>query len=139
MVIVDKNQFDAAPNALTVQEALNKTAAARKIGNLKVDSESLKVGEPETSSAAGEEGGRREDPNVKLYVVVACIAALVLVAIVQASCTIFKMSRRGSSVQKVRPETTAWPPVMETRACPTHTHLQCPVPTPTPTCTYTYT
>ena len=43
------------------------------------------------------------DPNVKLYVVVACIAALVLVAIIQASCTIFKMSRRGSSVQKVRP------------------------------------
>ena len=41
------------------------------------------------------------DPNVKLYVVVACIAALVLVAIIQASCTIFKMSRRGSSVQKV--------------------------------------
>jgi len=39
-------------------------------------------------------------PNVKLYVVVACIAALVLVAIIQASCTIFKMSRRGSSVQK---------------------------------------
>merc|ERR1719373_827287 len=30
----------------------------------------------------------------------ACIAALVLVAIIQASCTIFKMSRRGSSVQK---------------------------------------
>ena len=143
MVIVDKNQFDAAPNALTVQEALNKTAAARKIGNLKVDSESLKVGEPETSSAAGGEGGRREDPNVKLYVVVACIAALVLVAIVQASCTIFKMSRRGSSVQKVRPRTTDWSPVMATRACSTHTHLQCPVPTPTPTpnptCTYTYT
>ena len=43
-----------------------------------------------------------ERANVKLYVVVACIAALVLVAIIQASCTIFKMSRRGSSVQKVR-------------------------------------
>ena len=39
---------------------------------------------------------------MKLYVVVACIGALVLVAIIQASCTIFKMSRRGSSVQKVR-------------------------------------
>ena len=43
----------------------------------------------------------QKDPNEKLYVVVACIAALVLVAIIQASCTIFKMSRRGSSVQKV--------------------------------------
>ena len=43
-----------------------------------------------------------ERANVKLYVVVACIAALVLVAIIQASCTIFKMSRRGSSLQKVR-------------------------------------
>ena len=56
-------------------------------------------------STEGESKGRElsnaQVPNVKLYVVVACIAALVLVAIIQASCTIFKMSRRGSSVQKV--------------------------------------
>ena len=49
----------------------------------------------------GRELSNAQLPNVKLYVVVACIAALVLVAIIQASCTIFKMSRRGSSVQKV--------------------------------------
>ena len=49
----------------------------------------------------GRELTNKQVPNVKLYVVVACIAALVLVAIIQASCTIFKMSRRGSSVQKV--------------------------------------
>ena len=48
---------------------------------------------------------KKKDPNDKLYVVVACIAALVLVAIIQASCTIFKMSRRGSSVQKVKQRT----------------------------------
>ena len=56
----------------------------------------------ETINTKSERDEAREaDPNVKLYVVVACIAALVLVAIIQASCTIFKMSKRGSSVQKV--------------------------------------
>ena len=50
----------------------------------------------------GDDTDNQKDPNEKLYVVVACIAALVLVAIIQASCTIFKMSRRGSSVQKVK-------------------------------------
>ena len=55
-----------------------------------------------TNQDEGKDDARQADPNVKLYVVVACIAALVLVAIIQASCTIFKMSRRGSSVQKVK-------------------------------------
>ena len=70
-----------------------------------MDSSSLSTDDPVSSGA---EQGKTLDsatsgppPNVKLYVVVACIAALVLVAIIQASCTIFKMSKRGSSVHKV--------------------------------------
>merc|ERR1711881_304799 len=72
-----------------------------KIGNLEVDPSSLSVDgvqAPDESEPRDLSNG--QVPNVKLYVVVACIAALVLVAIIQASCTIFKMSRRGSSVQK---------------------------------------
>ena len=143
MVIVDKNEFDAElegnPEALTVQEALNRTVRSRRVGGLAVDTESLRVGEtgenvkmiisvrmtigchcnlysfylfspdldPDVAVTTNvktkddDASKTAERANVKLYVVVACIAALVLVAIIQASCTIFKMSRRGSSVQKV--------------------------------------
>jgi len=103
MIIVDKNEFEAVPEseALTVEEALQKTVEGGKIGNLEVDPPSLSVDgvqAPDESEPRDLSNG--QVPNVKLYVVVACIAALVLVAIIQASCTIFKMSRRGSSVQK---------------------------------------
>ena len=36
--------------------------------------------------------------STKLYIVIACIAALVLVAVVQASCTIYKMATKPSNV-----------------------------------------
>ena len=49
MVIVDKNEFDTGlegdPEALTVQEALNRTVRSRRVGGLAVDTESLRVGE----------------------------------------------------------------------------------------------
>ena len=49
MVIVDKNEFDTElegnPEALTVQEALNRTVRSRRVGGLAVDTESLRVGE----------------------------------------------------------------------------------------------
>ena len=49
MVIVDKNEFDAElegnPEALTVEEALNRTVRARRVGGLTADTESLTVGE----------------------------------------------------------------------------------------------
>merc|ERR1712183_297834 len=102
MVIVDKNEFEAVPEALTVEQALQQTVEGGKIGNLAVDPKSLSLDGVVTTDNEneGRELTNKQVPNVKLYVVVACIAALVLVAIIQASCTIFKMSRRGSSVQK---------------------------------------
>merc|ERR1712203_1192519 len=83
-------------------QALQLTVNGGKIGNLHVDPNSLSLdGVVSTEDESkGRELSNAQVPNVKLYVVVACIAALVLVAIIQASCTIFKMSRRGSSVQK---------------------------------------
>ena len=53
-----------------------------------------------TSSGSGvEEEGFLN--STKMYIIIACIAALVLVAMIQACCTIYKMSKK-SSVQKVR-------------------------------------
>jgi hypothetical protein len=43
VVIVDKNEFEAVPEALTVEEALQQTVEGGKIGNLRVDRESLSL------------------------------------------------------------------------------------------------
>ena len=40
-MIVDKNQFDAEPEPLTVEEALKETVKGGKIEHLQVDAESL--------------------------------------------------------------------------------------------------
>jgi len=102
LVIVDQATFESEAEPLTVKQALTKAVARKRIGTLQVEPSSLSLDQSFTDGGADE--GRdlkvAETPNVKLYVVVACIAALVLVAIIQASCTIFKMSRRGSSVHK---------------------------------------
>ena len=56
--------------------------------------------EPETKESA-------EDEDIgfftgtKLYIVIACIAALTLVAIVQIGCTVYKMAHKSSSGSKV--------------------------------------
>ena len=47
------------------------------------------------------EGDKTWFTGTKLYIIIACISALVLVAIVQASCTIYKMARKGSGSSKV--------------------------------------
>ena len=43
VVIVDKNEFDAVPEALTVEEALRQTVEGGRIGNLAVDPNSLSL------------------------------------------------------------------------------------------------
>jgi hypothetical protein len=41
--------------------------------------------------------------TISLYCVIGCIIVLVIIAIIQASCTIYKVSRKSpSSVNKVR-------------------------------------
>lgn len=102
MVVVDETEFESANDPLTVETALKNSVALKRIGGYPVDPGSLVVGETRTTynEDKAADSSIEANPNVKLYVVVACIAALVVVAIIQASCTIFKMTRRGSSVQK---------------------------------------
>jgi len=103
-VILNKEVYEAEADSLTVKDALERSVEKGKIGHHSVDPASLRLEDVVEKNTIG--SGEARDlpdsavPNVKLYVVVACIAALVLVAIVQASCTVFKMSRRGSSVHK---------------------------------------
>lgn len=55
--------------------------------------------------------------STKLYIVIACIAALVLVAIVQASCTIYKMTRKSSTSSKVCKVFVFSPKKLQVGAC----------------------
>jgi len=103
VIILNKEVFEAEAEKEAVKEALERSVEKGKIGHHSVDPSSLKLQDAVEQNQPTEEPRSLPDsavPNVKLYVVVACIAALVLVAIVQASCTVFKMSRRGSSVHK---------------------------------------
>jgi len=105
VVVVDKEQFEKGGEneveKLTVETALQETVEGGRVGNLFVDPQSLTMGEAKSTIVnAPEDSTEKMEPNIKLYVVVACIAALVLVAIMQASCTIYKLTRRGSSVHK---------------------------------------
>ena len=43
VVILDKNDFEAQPEAITVEEALQKAVDGGKIGNLAVDPKSLSL------------------------------------------------------------------------------------------------
>ena len=41
--------------------------------------------------------------STKLYIVIACIASLVFIAILQACCTIYKMSKKSSAKRVIFP------------------------------------
>jgi len=104
MVLVDKNVFEDANEPMSVKKALEEIVESEKIGGIySVDPKSLDLKDPVARNVApadNEQGGSKSKLNVKLYVVIACIGALVLVAVIQATCTIYKISRKGSSVQK---------------------------------------
>jgi len=98
IIVLDKNTFEGEDNKLTVEKALKDTVSGGRVGSLNVDPESLTMGEA-VSTAGDDRESRSKDgqqPSVKLYIVVACIAALVLVAVMQASCTIYKLTKRPS-------------------------------------------
>ena len=106
-----------------VHEILQESVRSGKVGNLKVDPGSL-VFEPLSckcdtliptisdfsfavtsnivqNTASDEKDGFFNLSEAKLYSVLGCIAALILVAIVQASCTIYKAASKSSSSHKV--------------------------------------
>merc|ERR1739848_47677 len=105
VVVIDKEAHEAnTDDSMTAQQALKNAANKGSIGNLKVDPASLSLKEPVSSEPKDQ--AAEEDENIgfftgtKLYIVIACIAALTLVAIVQIGCTIYKMANKPSSGSK---------------------------------------
>ncbi|CAG0884808.1 unnamed protein product [Darwinula stevensoni] len=113
IVIMDKEKSgDKEKVQEMVEAALQREVHSGQVGNLRVDPQYLKVGQPQVSlaSSADSPAGLSEE-QIRLYAVIACIGALVLIAIIQASYSIYRMKRRpsGPKVQKERLITnSAW-------------------------------
>ena len=104
IVIVDQKAYEAKEAATpTVEEAILDTFSEGRVGALKVEPDSLVVKAPVVSEPSAPEDGDADGEtfltSTKLYIVVACIAALVFVALVQASCTIYKMCKKSRQVK----------------------------------------
>lgn len=56
---------------------------------------------PNRESEARDDFESLEPINMEFYFMVACVAALILVVVIQASC-IIKMSRRNTALKKVK-------------------------------------
>ncbi|XP_030757105.1 uncharacterized protein LOC115882976 isoform X4 [Sitophilus oryzae] len=84
-----------------VHKIVQESVGSGRVGNLKVDPQYL-VFEPQSRTtnlipdADGStiSSGWFDMPSTKLYIVLGCIAALVLVALVQAGCTVYKATGR---------------------------------------------
>uniref|UniRef100_A0AAR5QG25 Uncharacterized protein n=2 Tax=Dendroctonus ponderosae TaxID=77166 RepID=A0AAR5QG25_DENPD len=92
-----------------VHKAVQESVGSGRIGNLKVDPRYL-VFEPQSltsnivpdSDGSTVSSGFFDMPSTKLYIVLGCIAALVLVALVQAGCTVYRATgRRNANRHKV--------------------------------------
>nr|CAD7200768.1 unnamed protein product [Timema douglasi] len=108
-LIVDKAQFEKGRSLETesvnpVEKALLDTVSTGRVGALTVNPEYL-VFEPQelTSSIPVEESPDRGGvllSTTKLYIVIGCIGALVLIAVIQAACTIYRTVRNPATHNK---------------------------------------
>ncbi|XP_053620330.1 uncharacterized protein LOC128680882 isoform X2 [Plodia interpunctella] len=96
------------------QRVVRDTLAQGKVGNLNVDPEFL-VFEPQSlisnRPSEDEEGNARMFfglAETKLYVVVGCVAALILVAVLQAGCTLYRSRSSGSKTKDQLIPNAAW-------------------------------
>ncbi|XP_060807673.1 uncharacterized protein LOC106141451 isoform X2 [Amyelois transitella] len=96
------------------ERVVRDTLAQGKVGNLNVDPEFL-VFEPQSllsnrPEVEGEGNARTFFglAETKLYVVVGCVAALVLVALLQAACTLYRTRSTGSHNKEQLIPNAAW-------------------------------
>ena len=111
MVTVDKTEYDSREDeSATVEEALREAVAGGKVGSLSVEPDSLRLEAPVVTAGstggdgAGGEGEKGFFHSKKFYIIVACLGALLVVAVIQAICTCHKMSKKAAATNKVKKE-----------------------------------
>ncbi|XP_063986455.1 uncharacterized protein LOC135167306 isoform X2 [Diachasmimorpha longicaudata] len=111
-LILDKNEAKGralrpSDTVAVAERALRGALLTGRVGSLTVDPQHLFVRAPLSNDLADElddDSIRSNDllmGATKLYVVIGCVAALVAVALLQASCTVYKATRKRTTKERL--------------------------------------
>ncbi|XP_020710533.2 uncharacterized protein LOC105690351 isoform X4 [Athalia rosae] len=111
-LILDKNESKG--RALRPEDteamargALKETLSTGQVGSLRVDPQYLVFKSPQINDITDEDGDSGPSAtgiflsSTKLYIVVGCVAALVALALLQATCTLYRSRKRTSKDQLI--------------------------------------
>ncbi|XP_076377238.1 uncharacterized protein LOC143259370 [Megalopta genalis] len=112
-LILDKNEIKGrslkpVDTSAAAEKALKEALLDGKVGALSVDPQYLIVKAPRVNDLIGEDADEGSsftsdlflDPT-KLYIVVGCVAALLALVLLQASCTLYRSSRRRTTKDRL--------------------------------------
>ncbi|XP_050076124.1 uncharacterized protein LOC126563522 [Anopheles maculipalpis] len=115
-ILVDKEMKDGTKNPLaddpaklelTLHNLMVNNLSSGKVGALSVDPSYLEFTQLEGQASAPKEEYDLLPAGVRLYLILGCIAGLVFIAIVQATCTIIKTRRTNRLKDQLIPN-SAW-------------------------------
>ncbi|XP_078043273.1 DOMON-like domain-containing protein nahoda isoform X2 [Augochlora pura] len=112
-LILDKNEVKGrslkpVDTSAAAEKALKEALVDGKVGALSVDPQYLIIKAPRVNDLMGEDTDEGSsftsdlflDPT-KLYIVVGCVAALLALVLLQASCTLYRSSRRRTTKDRL--------------------------------------
>uniref|UniRef100_A0AAG5DA54 Microtubule-associated protein tau n=1 Tax=Anopheles atroparvus TaxID=41427 RepID=A0AAG5DA54_ANOAO len=115
-ILVDKEQKDGSRNVLvddpaklelTIHNLMVNNLSSGKVGAFSVDPTYLEFTQLEGQASSPKEEYELLPAGVRLYLILGCIAALVFIAIIQATCTIIKTQRTNRLKDQLIPN-SAW-------------------------------
>ncbi|XP_046483406.1 uncharacterized protein nahoda isoform X3 [Neodiprion pinetum] len=111
-LILDKNEekgraLRPEDTEAIARGALNETLVTGRVGTLRVDPQYLVFKAPQITDISDEDEASSPSTtglllgSTKLYVIVGCVAALVALALLQATCTLYRSRKRTSKDQLI--------------------------------------
>ncbi|XP_046620830.1 uncharacterized protein LOC124305432 isoform X3 [Neodiprion virginianus] len=111
-LILDKNEekgraLRPEDTEAMARGALNETLVTGRVGTLRVDPQYLVFKAPQITDISDEDEASSPSTtglllgSTKLYVIVGCVAALVALALLQATCTLYRSRKRTSKDQLI--------------------------------------
>uniref|UniRef100_A0A182FFV1 DOMON domain-containing protein n=1 Tax=Anopheles albimanus TaxID=7167 RepID=A0A182FFV1_ANOAL len=115
-ILVDKEMKNGSRNALaddpaklelTIHNLMVNNLSSGKVGAFSVDPTYLEFTQLEGQASSPKEEYGVQSASVRLYLILGCIAGLVFIAIIQATCTIIKTRRTNRLKDQLIPN-SAW-------------------------------
>lgn len=103
--VADKLTQEEMSEGKIVKRAILDSVATGKVGSLIVDPNYLDFAALESAPTRTDEGSNSffQLSETRLYIVLGCIAALLVVALLQAVCTIYKTSKSRKNQKVINP------------------------------------